>query len=198
MDKAPIILASASAARYTMLRNAGVDFQSIPADLDEKDIILKLEKEGASVGHIALTLAKEKAFKISNQNPEAYVIGSDQVLSMDDVIYNKVNDKTEALDRLTNFSGKQHFLTSAVCVIKAGEYLWHKTDAAALDMKPLNSEQLKEYCENAGDILTKCVGCYAIEGLGIRLFDRIEGNHYSMMGMPLLPLLNYLEKIGAL
>jgi septum formation protein len=202
MRKTNIILASASAARQSMLHNAGVDFECLPADIDEKKIIADLEKNGASVGHIALTLAKEKALKISkkisNENPDVYVIGSDQVLSMEDKIYNKAQNKSEAIERLKYFGGKQHFLTSAVCVYKDGEYLWHKTDVAALDMKPLSDDQLKEYGDKAGDILTQCVGCYAIEGLGIRLFDRIEGNHYSIMGMPLLPLLNYLEKIGVL
>jgi len=194
----PLILASQSHARQTMLKNAGIDFKSLPADLDEEKIIQDLEKEHASVGKIALSLAEEKALVISKEHAQDYIIGSDQVLSMNDKIYSKAKNKQEAIQRLIEFQGQEHFLTSAVCVAKGGEVLWHKTDVAALTMKPLSTQDIDKYSEIAGDALTSCVGCYAIEGAGIRLFHDIRGDYFTIMGMPLLPLLNYLDGVEAL
>lgn len=188
-----LILASQSKSRQSMLKNSGVEYRAIPADLDEENIMATLESEGASSGQIALELAKAKAMFISKQHPNDYVIGSDQVLSMDEVLYSKANNKTEAIERLMLFQGKEHFLTSAVCVAKAGEILWHKADVAALKMKEMSHEAIEKYTETAGDDLTSCVGCYAIEGAGIRLFHDIRGDHFTIMGMPLLPLLTYLD-----
>lgn len=193
-----LILASKSKARQDMLRNAGVNFKSLPADLNEEATIQELEKEGASSGNIALCLAKEKALNISKQNPQDYIIGSDQVLSMNDKIYSKARNKQEAIERLMDFQGNTHFLTSAVCVAKGGDILWNKTDAVSLKMKPLNRQDIEKYSEIAGDALTSCVGCYAIEGVGIQLFSEIRGDYFTILGMPLLPLLNYLGDEGVL
>lgn len=193
-----LILASKSKARQDMLRNAGVNFKSLPADLNEEATIQELEKEGASSGNIALCLAKEKALNISKQNPQDYIIGSDQVLSMNDKIYSKARNKQEAIERLMDFQENTHFLTSAVCVAKGGDILWNKTDAVSLKMKPLNRQDIEKYSEIAGDALTSCVGCYAIEGVGIQLFSEIRGDYFTILGMPLLPLLNYLGDEGVL
>lgn len=193
-----LILASKSKARISMLENAGVEFTSIPADLDEENIIAELEKEGASATNIARRLSEEKALKISNEKSEDYIIGSDQVLSMDEKIYSKAQTVEEAKERLMEFQGKEHYLTSGVCVAKGGEVLWQKTDAAALKMKRMNSQAIDKYSKIAGNALTSCVGCYAIEGAGIRLFDDIRGDYFTILGMPLLPLIKFLESEGAL
>lgn len=193
-----LILASQSSARKTMLKNAGVDFTAMPADLDEEKIIDDLLKQDASVGNIATTLAKQKALFVSKNNLEKYIIGSDQVLSIDEKIFFKAKTKKEAVELLLEFQGKEHFLTSSVAVAKNNEVLWHKTDAVALKMKPMTRQAIEKYAQNAGDVLTSCVGCYAIEGLGIRLFDDIRGDHFTIMGMPLLQLLKYLEGEGAI
>ena len=193
-----LILASKSAARTTMLKNAGVDFTCVPADLNEEEIIEKLEIKGASATNISLHLAKEKSLHISKQNPKSYVIGSDQVLSMEEKMYSKAKNKEEAIERLMEFQGQTHFLTSGVCVAKGGEVLWHKTDAVALKMKSLTRQDIEKYSEIAGDVLTSCVGCYAIEGAGIRLFNDIRGDYFTILGMPLLPLLNYLDAEGVM
>lgn len=193
-----LILASKSAARQSMLKNAGVDFQAMPADLDEEKIIQDLEEQGASATNICLSLAKEKALHISAQHNEKYIIGSDQVLTLNDKIYSKAGSRDEAIERLLELQGKEHFLTSAVCVAQNNKILWHKTDAVALKMKPMSREQIKGYADKAGDVLTSCVGAYAIEGLGIRLFENIRGDYFTIMGMPLLPLLNYLGEEGAI
>lgn len=189
-----LILASKSRARQEMLNNAGVSYEAMPAHIDEEKIIEQLQETGASSSNIALQLAKEKAIEISKTNEGKYIIGSDQVLSMDDIIYSKAKNVEEAKERLSVFQGKEHFLTSAVCVVKDGVDLWHKVDAASLKMKPLSSQDIEKYSKIAGDDLIECVGCYALEGAGIRLFADIRGDFFTILGMPLLPLLNFLDK----
>lgn len=198
MSKPQIILASGSKARQQMLKNAGVSFDVMPAGIDEESIMAELIAQNASSGNISLTLAREKAKTVSSENSDSYVIGSDQVLSMDDVIYSKAKTTEEAKARLQSFEGKEHFLTSAVCVFKDGEDLWHKTDAAALKMKSLSGQDIEKYTEIASSDLTDCVGCYAIEGAGIRLFEQVRGDFFTILGMPLIPLLNYLDAEGLL
>ena len=193
-----IILASGSRARQEMLTNAGVDFEIKPADIDERSILNALEKEEVNTGGICLRLSEEKACVISNQYPEDYVIGSDQILSMKDEIFSKAKNKEEAFERLKDFQGKEHYLTSGVVVLKNGQTLWRHTDVAALKMRVMSDQKITEYIERAGDIVTSCVGCYALEGLGIRLFSDIRGDFFTILGMPLLPLLNFLHDEGIL
>lgn len=181
-----------------MLENAGVDFDCQPADIDEEKIIEELTADGASSGNIALNLAREKALVISKNNPDKIIIGSDQVLSMNDKIYSKVDNEEEARVRLVEFQGQEHFLTSAVCAVKNGKDIWHKTDVAALKMRTLDAQAIDKYIEIAGDDLTSCVGCYAVEGFGIRLFESIRGDFFTIMGMPLLSLLKFLDSEKAL
>ena len=193
-----IILASKSEARKEMLKNAGIDFKTTPANLDEETILKSMQKEGASSGNIALRLAKEKATHVSKNHPEKYIIGSDQVLSMDDNIYSKAKNEEEAKERLFEFQGQDHFLTSAVCVVRDGQDIWHKTDAACLKMKAMNRQDIDKYSKIAGKALTDCVGCYALESVGIRLFENIRGDYFTILGMPLLPLLGFLDQEGLL
>ncbi len=193
-----LILASKSRARQEMLTNAGIFYNAQPADIDEENILKEMQLEGASSGNIALRLAKEKALSISKNNMNQYIIGSDQVLSMGNKIYSKARNKEEAVARLSEFQGKEHFLTSSVCVVKNEEVLWHKTDAAALKMKQMDTQTIEKYSKIARDDLLDCVGCYALEGVGIRLFKNIRGDFFTILGMPLLPLLNFLDGEGAL
>lgn len=198
MSNSNIILASGSKARQQMLINAGLQFDVQPADIDEEKIMQIMKNDNASSGNIALLLAKEKALKISKQNLEKYIIGSDQVLSLDDKIFSKALNSKEAHERLVELQGKEHFLTSAVSVYKGGEELWHKTDAAGLKMKVMDRQAIDKYIEIAGSAITDCVGCYAIEAAGIRLFKDIRGDYFTILGMPLLPLLNFLDGEGLL
>lgn len=193
-----VILASGSKARQDMLKNAGLDFEIKPASIDEETITSELISDGASSGNIALRLAREKAKKISKTNSKKYIIGSDQVLSMNDRIYSKAINEKEAIERLQEFQGNEHFLTSSVCVYKDGQDLWHKTDAAALKMKSLSSQDIEKYSKIAGDDLIDCVGCYALESVGVRLFESLRGDFFTILGMPLLPLLNFLDEEGVL
>lgn len=189
-----IILASQSAARRAMLYQAGVEFNTIPADLEEESF----HDTHKNAADLSLILAQEKARYVSKENKNHYIIGSDQVLEMNNIIFSKAKNKQEAIERLKEFSGQTHILHSSVAVIKNGKILFTHTDAVQMVMKNLSDEQLNNYVEQAGDALTSCVGCYAIEAAGIRLFKEIKGDYFTILGMPLLPLLNYLEREGAI
>lgn len=191
-----LILASGSFARKHMLSNAGINFKAIPADIDEETIMQSMH--GQSPDKIAQKLSDEKSCFISNQNKDYYTIGSDQVLFMDNKIYSKAKNQNEAKERLINFQGNEHHLTSAVTLSKNGKILWQHSDMATLTMRQLNEKQIDEYITVAGDIATQCVGCYAIEQIGIRLFKDIKGDYFTILGMPLLPLLGALEKEGVI
>lgn len=177
-----------------MLKKAGVDFVSLPADIDEEKILKKMQSDGQSMENIALELAQQKAIVVSKNNPDAYIIGSDQILSIDGEIYSKAKDKNEAKERLLDFQGRTHFLISAVCVVKDGQVIWNYSDTASLQMRSLTGQDIDKYIELAGHVVTDCVGCYALEGIGIRLFSDIKGDFFTILGMPLLPLLNFLQE----
>lgn len=189
-----LILASGSFARKAMLHNAGIQFDVIPANIDEERIMQDMA--GESPHDIAQKLSDEKSCIISHKNKDCYTIGSDQVLSMEGKIYAKAQNKSEAKKRLQNFQGKEHCLTSAVTLSRNGEIIWKHHDTATLTMRKLNDTQIDEYITAAGDIVTQCVGCYALEQIGIRLFKDIKGDYFTILGMPLLPLLGALEKEG--
>lgn len=189
-----IILASQSKARKSMLHNAGIYFTAMPADLDENSFH---EQESDPI-KLSLLLATEKALHVSQKRAEHFIIGSDQVLEMNGKIYSKAQSKKEAIERLKEFSGKTHFLHSSVSIVKNSKIIFQRSDSAALTMKKLSDEKINHYADVVGDVLTSCVGCYAIEGLGINLFEDIKGDFFTIMGMPLLPLLNALEEEGAI
>jgi len=188
-----LILASGSRSRQEMLGNAGYSFDIIPADIDEEFII---KNSSEKIENISLKLAQQKAKFISQKKTENYIIGSDQVLIMNDKIYSKAKNYSEAVDRLKNFQGKTHFLHSAVSVYKNGEEMFSSHDTAELKMRTLNNTAIDDYCNKAGDVLTSCVGCYALESIGLRLFEEIKGDYFTILGMPLLPLCNFLDNQG--
>lgn len=191
--KSKLILASRSFARQQMLRHAGYDFDIIPANIDEENI---MENSKESIENISTVLAKEKAKHISSKFTQDYIIGSDQILYMNNQIYSKEKNSDEAKERLSDFQGKTHVLNSAVSAYKNGEELFSCRDEASLTMKPMSVQDINQYCNRAGDVLTSCVGCYALEGLGIRLFQEIKGDYFTILGMPLLPLIQFLDGEG--
>ncbi|MCI5059512.1 MAG: Maf family protein [Alphaproteobacteria bacterium] len=191
----PLILASNSAARKTMLANAGLKFKAIAANIDEAEIKDRLISQNIEDAEIALRLAEEKAKKISNEYSDYYIIGSDQILVFNDQIYDKAKNIDEAKARLLEFQGQSHSLISAICVYKSGKCLWTYHDRASLHMHALTPAQIEDYINAAGDIVTSCVGCYALEGVSIQLFSKIEGDYFTILGMPLLALLNFLHDI---
>lgn len=169
-----------------MLRGAGLPFRVIPAQVDERGY-------SGEPAALARTLAEAKALDVSKINPGALVIGADQVLDLEGEILHKAKDEGDAKAKLRKLSGKTHILTSGVCVAQNGAVLWSEVDRAHLTMRLLEEDFLQTYCEAAGDVLTSCVGAYALEGHGSWLFEKTEGDYFTILGMPLLPLLGFLK-----
>jgi septum formation protein len=187
-----IILASQSRARRALLKNAGVLFDSIPADLDE-DGLLSAQNFGNDAARSAEFLAQQKSLHISKTHLDALVIGSDSMAVFGDEILQKAEDKSLALSRLRRLSGHQHDIVSSVCVSRNHEILWSCTDRTRLYMHEFSEEFLQHYARAAGDDLTKCAGGYSLESFGAGLFARVEGDFFTVLGLPLLPLLGYLR-----
>lgn len=188
-----LILASGSKARQSMLKNAGFDFDILSADLDEEAIKNNFYGDHAA---LAQELATQKALYVSKKNPKYYVIGSDQILSFDNDVLSKAKDAQMAREKLLRLKGKMHTLISSVVVAKGEKILFKKTDYAHLTMHSFDEDFLDRYLNGAGDIITQCVGAYALESTGIQLFSEINGNYFTILGMPLLPLVSYLQSEG--
>jgi septum formation protein len=194
---AQFILASGSSARKIMLQNAGFSFDVIPADIDENSALKSAENKGFSPAHTAQHLAREKALKIAAQFEDRLVIGSDQILECEGRIFSKAADLEEARDKLKSLRGRTHSLHSGVAVARGPDILWSHAQTAQLTMHDFSAEFLERYLAAAGEAATSCVGAYALEGPGVQLFEKIEGDYFTILGLPLLPLLTYLrEKCG--
>lgn len=191
-----LVLASGSATRRTMLEAAGVAFRVTPADLDEAAIRDRMLAADAAVSHesIALALAVEKGKAVSETTPGALVIGADQVLSCDGRLFEKPASVAEARMQLLALRGKTHALHSAVALARGGTVLWNETATARLTMRAFSEAALDAYLARAGDAVTTSVGAYRIEGPAIQLFEAIDGDHATILGMPLLPLLAELRR----
>ncbi len=191
-----IILASASRARAKMLSCAGISFNVVPADLDEETIkkSFQLDGMGFDNSRIALVLAGRKASYVSKSIPDRLVIGADQILDLDGECIDKPADQRQARSQLIRLSGRSHELVSAVSVTCNGRELWNYVDRARLSMRNLSEEFVDAYLDKIGDATFTSPGSYQVEGLGVQLFDRIDGDHYTILGMPLLPLLDYLRR----
>lgn len=185
----PLILASKSVARTSMLEQVGLSFDSIPADIDED----AYKREGLNPQAIAEALAKAKALHVSSFHPDVLVIGADQVLECEGELLSKADNAEQAKEKLKMLSGRTHRLISAVSVAHGGEILWSTCDEARLTMHDLDRGMLDVYCEKAGAALTRSVGAYELEATGSWLFEKVEGDFFTVLGMPLLPLLSYLR-----
>ena len=191
-----LILASASAARKALLAGAGVAFSVQPAAIDERAVEIPLIAGGASPADVATALAAEKAIAVSRDSIGATVIGADQTLDLDGERWTKPATVAEAREQLARLSGRAHRLRSAVAVARDGTVRWQHTASATLTLRPLTAAAIDAYLAEAGDSALGSVGAYQIEGPGIRLFDRIEGDYFTILGLPLLPLLAYLRGEG--
>lgn len=189
----PLILASKSAARTAMLQSAGLEIVNRPSGVDERAVEDALDDSGPSPDDVAVVLARAKAETVSAENPDQWVIGADQVLALDGERLHKAADMEEARRRLLKLSGRTHTLHSTVVLAHGGETVWSFGDTASLTMRPLEPGFIGRYLAACGDAVLGSVGAYEIEGRGIQLFDGIEGNHFTIMGMPLLPLLDALR-----
>ena len=193
-----LILASGSATRRKMLEAAGIVFDVVPADVDEDAHKLALESDvNGSPQRTAAVLARLKAEEVSRRHLDALVIGADQVLALGREIFSKPADLEGARASLARLSGRQHQLHSVVSLARGGTQIWSHTDTATLTMRNLSAAFLDEYLRRAGEGICHSVGAYEIEGLGIQLFERIEGDYFTILGLPLLALLAELRNRGA-
>jgi septum formation protein len=201
MGTAPqIILASGSAARRQMLAAAGVLFSVIPADVDEAAITATMQNESDCIEAdvIAGALARAKAIAVSDLHPAALVIGADQTLALGSKLFSKPADLVEARDHLDRLRGRTHALHSAVVIAQRGEVVWGTCETATLTMRRFSDAALDAYIARTGERICKSVGAYELEGHGLQLFERIEGDYFTILGLPMLPLLAELRARGAL
>lgn len=193
-----LILASASPSRARILRAAAVPFAVVPAQIDEdalKTDLLALDQEPAE---IALALAEAKAIHVSKIHPDAMVLGADQVLQFEDELISKCSDTEAARKLLVRLRGKRHQLISALVLAQSGKARWFYSETAALDMRAFSEDFLESYLVTEGDELLSGVGCYRLEGRGAQLFDSVEGDYFCILGLPLVPLLAELRRIGVI
>ena len=191
-----LILASQSRARQMLLANAGISFDAIPADIDER--ALQKNSGLSAPGEIAGLLAREKACFVSSKNPGRYVVGADQTLALGNRLFSKPAGRTQAADQLRLLAGHTHELHSAVAVARDGKIVFSDVVVARMTMRRLDESEIEAYLHQAGQAVTTSVGAYQLEGLGVHLFERIEGDHFTILGLPLLPLLAFLRSEGLL
>jgi septum formation protein len=193
-----LLLASQSAARRRMLEAAGVPFETVAASLDEEAAKAGLVAAGFEPRDLAEMLAEMKA-KSAAAPAGALVVGADQVLELDDgTMLSKPGSREEALAQLRSLSGGTHYLHSAAVVVEKGERVWGETETVAMDVRPLGGDFLEAYLDAEYEAVRHNVGGYRIEGMGAQLFEEVEGSHFAILGLPLLPLLDYLRERGVL
>lgn len=195
---ARIILASGSPFRRKMLEDAGVPFEQVRPEIDERAVEQAVSGSGLTPADLAELLAEAKATAVSELHPDALVIGSDQTLSLGDDILHKPADMEEARRRLLALSGRTHELNSAVVLAQNGSAVWRHVSTARLTMRDLDPGFIGRHLALVGDKALSSVGAYQIEGEGIQLFEQIEGDHFTIVGLPLLPLLAELRARGAI
>ena len=193
-----LVLASASQARAMLLAKAGVPFHADPANIDEAEVKLSLKGEGATAMQAAETLAELKARHVSRRHAGALVLGADQILERAGTWFDKPADRDEAAAHLRALAGKRHTLETAVCIVQDGTRIWHHNTRALLRMRPFGEAFLADYLELMGEASLLSVGAYAIEGPGLQLFEQIEGDYFTVLGLPLLPLLGFLRTHGVI
>ena len=193
-DGPPVILASSSRTRAQLLAAAGVPFTPLPALVDEAALRDALRAEGVRAEDAAVALAEMKAAHVAARAPEsAIVLGADQLLEIDSDWLEKPVDRAAARAQLLRLRGRRHRLVSAVVAFRGGSRVWHDVDAATLAVRPFGDGFLDAYLDAVGDAVVGCVGAYQLEGLGAQLMARVDGAHATVLGMPLLPLLQFLR-----
>jgi septum formation protein len=187
-----VILASGSASRRAVLAAAGVTAEAVAPNVDEDSFRTAMRADGVKVRDQAMRLAELKAVRVS-QSKEGLVIGGDQMLALEDEAFDKPRDLADARNHLVRLSGKTHTLETAIVVCEGGIPVWRHLARPKLTMRPLSPDFIDSYVESCGEKLLATVGAYQLEGLGAQLFTRIEGDYFSVLGLPLLPLLDYLR-----
>jgi septum formation protein len=192
----PLLLASGSASRQMLLREAGIAFEAVPADIDEREIERGLGPK--KPGEIAELLATLKAQHIAGHFHLRWILGADQTLSLGEKIFSKPAGRTDAFKQLRQLAGKTHELHSALAMVRHDDVVWRSVTVARLTMRALSDAAINRYLDEAGDKVTTSVGAYQLEGLGVHLFEKIDGDHFTILGLPLLPLLDFLRSQGLL
>ena len=192
-----LVLASGSASRRSVLEAAGIDVLIDPPDIDETAIKTECQARGFGIRKTAATLAAAKAARIDGRYPGHYVLAADQMLECDGEWFDKPADRAAAAAQVARLAGRTHLLVTAAVLARNGQICWRSTTTAALTMRPLSSRFIAEYLDRVGDRALLSVGAYQVEGLGIQLFSRIRGDHFTILGLPLLPLLAFLRGVGA-
>jgi septum formation protein len=191
-----LILASQSRARQILLANAGIPFDAVPARIDERAV---QEDSGLSApSEVAGLLAREKALFVSSRSPTRHVVGADQTLAFGNRLFSKPGGRAQAAEQLRLLAGNTHELHSAVAVAHDGKIVFAHVSIARMTMRRLGEGEIEAYLDQAGEAVTTSVGAYQLEGLGVHLFERIEGDHFTILGLPLLPLLAFLRGEGLL
>ena len=188
----PLILASQSRSRKMLLANAGLTFDTIPADIDERAI--QQAAKLSAPGEIAGLLAREKARFVSGQMAGHHVVGADQTLALGSRLFNKPDGRAGAADQIRALAGQTHELHSAIAVALDGKIVFETVAVARMRMRPLSGDDIRFYLDAAGDAVTSSVGAYQLEGLGVHLFERIEGDYFTILGLPLLALLDFFRR----
>jgi septum formation protein len=190
-EKSPLILASQSRARQTLLANAGINFEAVPAQIDERAV--QQASHLTAPGEIAKLLAREKSLTMSARLPSRFVVGADQTLALGSRLLSKPAGRVQAAEQLRALAGGTHELHSAVAVARDGKILFDNVTSARMTMRNLGEAEINAYLDQAGEAVTSSVGAYQLEGLGVHLFEHIEGDHFTILGLPLLPLLAFLR-----
>ncbi|OIR00760.1 Maf-like protein YceF [mine drainage metagenome] len=193
-----VLLASTSRTRISLLMAAGVPVEAHPPGVDEAAVKQALRAEGASPEAAAEALAELKATRLSLRRPEALVVGADQMLDCENRWFDKPDDRAAARRQLLELRGRRHRLISAVVMMQNGVRLWHHTAGATLTMRAFSEAFLDTYLEKAGPAILSSVGAYQLEGLGSQLFSAIDGDHFTILGLPLLPLLEMFRQHGVI
>lgn len=190
-----LVLASASPFRRMLLENAGIAFQAKAADIDERAIEGEVERQGSSPEEVALILAEAKARNVGQAFPDDIIIGSDQTMSLGARVYHKPRDMNEARDHLLSLSGQVHQLNSGIVLTRGNDILWKHVSSARMSVRPLRPEFIDAHLARAGNKALASVGAYQLESEGIQLFDRIDGDYFTILGLPMLPLLAKLRDL---
>ncbi|HEX4411752.1 MAG TPA: Maf family nucleotide pyrophosphatase [Xanthobacteraceae bacterium] len=196
LPETPLVLASRSRIRQTLLVAAGIPVDIYPADIDERALESRAAQQ--SPGHVAALLAREKASVIARAHPHRFVLGADQVLALGDERLSKPADRTAARAQLAKLRGRTHELHSAIAFVEDATVIFEHVSVARLTMRTFTDRFLDEYLEAAGDDVCLSIGAYQLEGLGVQLFERVEGDYFTVLGLPLLEALAFLRRHGCL